>query len=539
MANDSVPKTLISCTSDALALAALPRLKPDDNIVQHGPGGPVELLPVGRAPETWFPRHLAPRPGNEVIPYIYGSCLFQDMAAALQTASTNDHRIYILGWEGEKGTELTPGKTLENYLTNTPAQIRAMFWDGILLQPVPAVKIKSDQTSIWLSDFINGLPNGASIMDSRHAQPATHHQKLLVVQGSQGMIAFIGGMDITKNRAEVHPQDKGWPWHDVHVRITGPAAADCRNVFQERWSDHPQSASLDRKLGVPGREAFPPPAVTQAVPTVTIPPQGSKPPLRGVRIGRTYPRLKKSGGGTNFSFDPQDQGIYTAWDLVEHGIRTTKRFIYLEDQYMVSRMARQLLIDKLKQPDFKFLLILMNNSGAAAADYKFLISERNRFREELKAIDRLGSKWGIYILKDAPDPDRRKWAGTYMHSKTWIFDDEFAIVGSANCENRGYTLNTEAVAGIADDVKVSASGLGFARQLRIALWHKHLGVPHTQVQDWKKGLSLWAKPPVSAMIQKSVALEPDPDLGGKFFPDENEKKNIEWIWTTFCDPDAR
>jgi len=518
-----------NCSDDAIALSRLPKQRPAVDIAPD-----ATLYFVGCPASAWFPQHLQPRPGIDVVSYIYGRCLFEDVADALSTATSDDHRIYLLGWNTEKNTQLKAGKTLEQLLLGTKAQIRAMHFDGIVLQPTPLLKVTAGALgNQWISDLINKMPNGGSIMDSKHAQPATHHQKLLVIQGSLGVIAFLGGMDINPTRTSVNAQ-VGEPWHDVQVRVTGAAALDCRAVFQERWSDHPASAALDAKLG---GTPFPDPAPSQSFSTVTRAGLTSAPPLRGVRIGRTYPNLKKTGGATGYGFAPQ--GIYTAWDLVEHGINTATRWIYLEDQYMVSRMARQLLLNKLQQKGFEYLLILMNGSGAAAADFKFLVSERNKFRRDLKKIDNTETKWGLFVLKDPGDPDRQQWCGTYMHSKTWIFDDEFTIVGSANCENRGYTLNTETIAAIGDDAKDNSQNIGFARQLRIALWHKHLGVSHSQLQDWNAGLKLWNKPPATAMVQKSHSFEPDGDLGGKFFPDASEEKNVEFLWTTFCDPDAR
>jgi hypothetical protein len=523
-----------TCTTDAIALAALPKRKVLLDIVQHGPGGTVALEPAGRPASVWFPVQLQPQPSVDVVAYIYGKCLFEDIANALETATSEQHRIYILGWNTEKDTVLKGGKTLEQYLSGTKAQIRAMAFDGILAQPVPVAPIPvNNLANRWMVEMLNRLPNGGAIMDSKHGQPATHHQKVLVVQGSLGAIAFVGGMDINPTRTNFNPK-LGEPWHDVQVRLTAAAALDCRNIFQERWHDHPQSAAIDKRLD---GDPFPTPGPGQPIPTITRTQETTTPVLRGVRIGRTYPKLRKWGGGADYSFAPQ--GIYTVWDMVKHGIQTTKRWIYLEDQYLVSRMARQLLLDKVQQKGFEFLLILMNGSGAAAADFKFLISERNQFRKDLRSVDKSETKWGIYILKDPGDPDRQKWCGTYMHSKTWIFDDEFSIVGSANCENRGYTLNTEAVAAIGDDIKVNARGDGFARQLRIALWHKHLGVPHAQLDDWGKSLAYWKKPPASAMIEKSTTFEPVGDLGGKFFPDASEKRNVELLWTTLIDPDAR
>src|SRR5436190_5221820 len=183
-----------TCTSDAVAIAALPAIKPRTEIVQHGSGGPTALEIVGRDPEEWFPKNLPYRPDNQAIPYIYGRCLFEDMGGALETATSEDHRIYILGWSTNKDTTLKGGKTFEQYLTGTKAQIRGMFWDGIVLQYQQSKRIAITQptSSMWLKDLLNRLPNGGAIIDAKHAQPATHHQKILVVQGSLGVIAFIG-----------------------------------------------------------------------------------------------------------------------------------------------------------------------------------------------------------------------------------------------------------------------------------------------------------------------------------------------------------
>jgi phosphatidylserine/phosphatidylglycerophosphate/cardiolipin synthase-like enzyme len=528
-----------TCTSDALALGNLPRRIPPVDITQQGAGGPVTLQTLGRETDEWFPPGLPFRPNNDVVAYVYGRCLFEDMANALETATSEEHRIYILGWSTNMDTVLKNGKMLQQYIRNTKAQVRAMFFDGIVLQAGSFLKIMPEgMSSINIYRVLQELPNGGAIMDSKHSQPATHHQKLLVVQGGLGIIAFIGGMDIQPNRAMPNPGGNDTPWHDTMVRLVGSGALDCRTVFQERWLDHPESPAIDKKLGIPKVQAFPDAPQTQKIPSVTRPLQGAPFPwTRAVRIGRTYPNLRKTGFPFDYQFAPT--GEYTAWALIEHGIRTAKRWIYLEDQYVVSRMARRLLLEKLKQPGFEHLLILMNGSGAVSQDIAFSTSERNQFRADLKHIDKSESKWGMYTLTPGPTKERRQWCGDYMHSKTWIFDDEFTIVGSANCEDRGYTLNTEAVAAIGDTKRINATGEGFARQLRLMLWHKHLGVPHAKLQEWSDGLAFWNKPPGTAMVQKSTAFEPDRFLNDKYFPESWQKATVEEAWTKLCDPNAR
>ena len=288
--------------------------------------------------------------------------------------------------------------------------------------------------------------------------------------------------------------------------------------------------------------AFPSPPTLSlgGLPSVTLQ-DGSKRGAKRVQvaIGRTFANLQKSGSSASYGFAPN--GDYGAWALIEHGIKQSTRWIYLEDQYLVSRMARRALLEKLKEPKFEFLLMLMNNSGAAANDFKFLVTARNEFRRDLFAIDRKQARWGMFTLKEPVNRERQQWCGSYVHSKTWIFDDGYVVVGSANCDNRGYTHDTEVVAGITDANTLDVFlGESFAVDLRTRLWHKHLGLPHNQIRDWNKGIKVWKKPPPSAMIVDASALESDYDLVPPTqFPSPSDLNAVEYAWTMFVDPDSR
>lgn len=84
----------------------------------------------------------------------------------------------------------------------------------------------------------------------------------------------------------------------------------------------------------------------------------------------------------------------------------------------------------------------------------------------------------------------------YVHSKLMIVDDAVAIIGSANCNDRSLQGNgdTEIAAVIVDnDVKQMDIGSGaaiatrrFARELRIGLWEKHLGL-RIEDMEYTKG----------------------------------------------------
>ena len=340
------------------------------------------------------------------------------------------------------------------------------------------------------------------------------------------------------------------------MRITGPAAVDVLKVFRERWLDHPDSPALDaRKFQLSRAQVeqdFNTMAAAVSNPVTTCTEPSNKSPQSyykdcQVCIGRTYANLQKFSTPPNtaaYTFINPPGGEETAWQLIAKGIQAAQRFIYIEDQYFVSRRLKAQLISKLREPLFEFLLILTQNSASFEWDannfknneFPYLIPARNDIRAAFKAVNPRMDKWGLYYLKPSNDPDRAKWCGSYVHSKTLIFDDEYAIVGTANADDRGYTFDTEVVASITDDALGRPDRRPFARDLRIKLWHKHLGVPHAQVADRKAGLNLWKNPPPTAMVVDASAPEFSPLMGGvKVLSDDS---NVERLWRESLDPDA-
>jgi phosphatidylserine/phosphatidylglycerophosphate/cardiolipin synthase-like enzyme len=91
-----------------------------------------------------------------------------------------------------------------------------------------------------------------------------------------------------------------------------------------------------------------------------------------------------------------------------------------------------------------------------------------------------GSKVEIcqYKSKDklgCPPADMNPWGGLfYIHSKTWVFDDEYLITGSANCNRRGYSHDSELDIGVYDQNKQ------FVKDLRIRIWEKRLNTAFKQ-----------------------------------------------------------
>src|SRR5262249_21625802 len=81
---------------------------------------------------------------------------------------------------------------------------------------------------------------------------------------------------------------------------------------------------------------------------------------------------------------------------------------------------------------------------------------------------------------------------SYIHAKTWIFDDELAVIGSANCNYRGWESDSEEIAAISDK-RHSVKDTYVAQTLRMKLWAEHIGVKEDNIRDGILSKDLWPK----------------------------------------------
>ena len=411
------------------------------------------------------------RAGNRVTHLIDGPPTLRSMVDAISTAQSDGHFIYLLGWFLDDSFWLPGMETFRSLMRAKPrsVQIRAMLWNQWGTQNSAEV------------DHINDLPNGAAILDDRHLNLGSHHQKVIIVNGTQGLIGFCGGVDINPDRLietwRGMSGGGGSPMHDVHCRIKGPAAYDLLNIFNERWDDHPDHASVESGKGA------------LHGPSISVP--AAEPGGRQyVQITRTYGNGSRhrgiSGGGYSFA----RSGERTCRQMILHAIRQARQFIYMEEQYLVNMEAANALRDAL--PNIRHLTILIphgNITDCPQRNYR-----RWRFIQRLRQTH--PDKVRTYCLGP---PGRRH---TYVHSKMFIMDDQFAIIGSANCNRRGWTHDSEVMVGIADESSDAVAVHHFAHQLRIALWAEHLGLPPADLVDGVASATHWLSPrPRGARIQ--------------------------------------
>jgi phosphatidylserine/phosphatidylglycerophosphate/cardiolipin synthase-like enzyme len=239
----------------------------------------------------------------------------------------------------------------------------------------------------------------------------SYHQKFQVIRrevepSGHAVIGYVGGVDINQNRLDspghhgsawrpadavaLSPAPKPRAFHDVHARVTGPAAADVALTFERRWA-------FDRSrqpVPAPGEPplldvAFPAPAPTSA----DVPPQSARHLVQICRSGyRPLP-----GGGTPLPWSPL--GEATIAEAVVNAIRGAREYIYIEDQYFTphNEYIGALLDAAVREPSLRLVVVMPSASDQVFGD------TRHKEMFELLRAGRPGEEgYGERLILAAP-----------------------------------------------------------------------------------------------------------------------------------------
>lgn len=217
----------------------------------------------------------------------------------------------------------------------------------------------------------------------------TWHNKFQVVRRQADAtepnehIAYLGGIDINTNRMDNPGHQTASPYHDMHARITGPAAADVFTSFAERWE-------YDR---VAEGGTVTPALVTPLPGNLPVQPAGHV-----VQIGRTY--LKRSAPGQPpFPFAPTGEKVIH--DSLLRAVTEAREYIYIEDQYFTPPSGVRgfpnpaVFFDALEAAsDHCRRLIVVGPTGGGGQPFGL---DRRRL-----LLDRLADAWGDRFIAGAP-----------------------------------------------------------------------------------------------------------------------------------------
>lgn len=349
-----------------------------------------------------------------------------DYFAALREAMSKATRsIVVVGWDIDSRTRLV-GRSgmsednapedllgyLEYLIVKRPElDVRLLLWDYSLAvaldrEPLPSLNLK------WLTPpqihvaLDNCLPIGSS-----------HHQKIVVVDGTLG---FCGGIDLTTARwdtPEHRPQDpmrtdtggdKYEPVHDVQMMVQGKAAERLAALCGRRWED-----ATGEVFDVPAAEAEWPAFVGAGFEDVEV------------GIARTVP--------ASDAHDP----VCEVKEMYLAAVRSAERYIYIENQYLTSEDIAAALIARMREVPELELVAVSPRSSRGWLEAKAMGAGKQRFMRKFLS-EGLGERVR-FLFPWTESIDN----AVEVHAKLMIVDDHLVRVGSSNLNKRSMGVDTE------------------------------------------------------------------------------------------------
>jgi cardiolipin synthase len=240
------------------------------------------------------------------------------------------------------------------------------------------------------------------------------HRKLIVIDGK---IAFTGGLNIADEYRPFRHRIRGW--RDTAVRVEGPAALKLYDIFDKTWQ------------------------FWKGTPLAAL-------------SGEEVPSFE-DGLSVMPIFSSSARGRRKIRKLLHWCIRKSQSQISLTTAYFTpSRRLIQILAEAVER-GVRVRLLLPSKSDISPAQY----AGRAFFLRLLK------SGVEIYLYQD-----------TVLHAKSYVFDDVFSIVGSANLDFQSLRKNDEGNVGVYDErfaremEMIFAMDIGKSRKVDLDEWRK-------------------------------------------------------------------
>jgi len=379
--------------------------------------------------------------------------------AALRDAfSRAEREILIVGWDIDSRTQLIRNpehpdypsplaETLEALVSDKPElRVHVLSWDFSLIYMLERELLPARSFG-W-----QGRERLHFELDGEHPVGASHHQKIVVIDGA---LAFTGGIDLTKARwdTRAHAADDSRrkdpdgntyrPFHDVQAVVSGPAAADLRELVKERWRNATGESLPDLDAG--SDDAWPADACVHGEDVDTA-------------IARTWIQPE------------QGRDIHEVRQLYLDMIAAARSYIYIENQYFTSPEITAALEQRLRDEAPPEIAIVMPGETSGWLEQATMDVLRNEAFERLRQAD---SRERLRIV--SPVFDELGGTSINVHAKIIVVDGRLARIGSANLNQRSMGLDTEC------DIVVDHEGS--AERLAADLLAEHMGANVDNVAD--------------------------------------------------------
>jgi phosphatidylserine/phosphatidylglycerophosphate/cardiolipin synthase-like enzyme len=391
--------------------------------------GQLERLdPPHTSTSLWAAGDPPPRSGNDLEVLIDGAQALPLLARALADARSS---IHIAGWHVTPDFRLTRDREavrLRDLLGELAERVsvRVLLWAGA---PAPVFTPTRAAVRRVRDELVRGTRVQCAL-DAHERPMHCHHEKIVIIDGE---VAFVGGIDLTalggdRFDSSEHPMRGRIGWHDVATRLRGPVVADVAAHFAARWSE------------VTGAALEAPPSPLLA---------GS----HELQIVRTVPEKV---------YDFLPHGDFRIIDAYSRALRSARRLVYLESQFLWSPELVAILADKLRHPpqdDFRLVVLLPahpNNGADSTRGQLGVLAEADGGNQRFLAATLSARSGGL--------------AGPlYVHAKVGIVDDAWLTIGSANLNDHSLFNDSE--------MNVVACDPELARETRLRLWSEHLECP--------------------------------------------------------------
>ena len=302
-----------------------------------------------------------------------GRSTFESIFSALEEAKSQIHLQYYIFEEGELADRLL---TLFEKKLAAGILVRMIF-DGIGSFSLSKSYLKKlSEIGVEAYPFLPfKFGRFFSSLNYRN------HRKIIVIDGN---VAFTGGINISDKylKGDVELGH----WHDMHLRLEGPAACHLDYIFAMDWF-------------LVSQKIISPAAIED----------------HDVLKNQKGKLVQISAGGPDDDFPALEQTYFTI-------INKAKKYLYITNPYIIPGPA---------------ILQALQTCALSGVDIRVMISEKGdsrivswSVRSYFEALLKSGVR--IYLFPDG-----------FLHSKIMVSDDAVSTIGTANLDDRSFEQNYE------------------------------------------------------------------------------------------------
>lgn len=301
-----------------------------------------------------------------------GETAFEAIFEAIRGATRTIHLEYYIYERDNIGTAL---RDLLAAKAREGVEVR------LLLDALGSARI----TRRWMRPLLAaggelGFFHGTSLRRFRPVLNMRTHRKIVVVDGRVGL---TGGINVTDEQDRRHSRE---PYHDLHLRLEGPAVYWLEQMFLEDW--HYSTGRVPTGTAAPPDQPFGLPG-SQMVQIIPAGPDQLHAPILRAKITAMEQARERIWLATPY-FVPDEPALFALVSAALRGV---------DVRVLVPRRSDNLLVT---------------------------LAARSWFGELLRV--------GVRIWEYGP---------RVLHSKTLLVDERYSFVGTDNFDNRSFRLNFE------------------------------------------------------------------------------------------------